>query len=111
MKSSIEATTGMAIHQIAHGPHETDSDVMEAYLQITRLGDRLETLNEAVQSTMSSMRYVRSNIDAMIAIRKTCSGLQSLLLNENESDDTITCSANIPPIEEDPQEPENTSQI
>ena len=42
---------------------------MEAYLQITKLGDRLETLNDAVQSTMSSMRYVRSNIDAMIAIR------------------------------------------
>ena len=49
--------------------HDTDSDVMEAYLQITHLGDRLETLNDAVQSTMSSMRYVRSNIDAMIAIR------------------------------------------
>lgn len=60
--------TGLAIHQIAQH-HETDSDVMEAYLQITKLGDRLETLNDAVQSTMSSMRYVRSNIDAMIAIR------------------------------------------
>jgi len=88
---------------------------MEAYLQITKLGDRLETLNDAVQSTMSSMRYVRSNIDAMIAIRKTCSGLQSLMLNENNSDDadTVTLSANIPPIEEDIEEssPKTSSQI
>ena len=64
----IATFSGMAIHQIAQH-HETDSDVMEAYLQITTMGDRLETLSEAVQSTMSSMRYVRSNIDAMIAIR------------------------------------------
>ena len=46
------------------------------------------------------MQYVN------FTFRKTCSGLQSLLLNDNHSDDTITCSANIPPIEEDHEEPE-----